>query len=50
MMKIKVLYIVKLSRTFNLIQKRALDLGYTIGEVIPSNFNNQLDAQSNYSR
>ena len=31
-------------------KKKALDLGYSIGEVIPSNFDNQLDVQSNYSK
>ena len=41
---------IEVESRFNLIQKRALDLGYTIGEVIPSNFNNKLDDQSNYSR
>ena len=41
---------IEVESRYNLIQKRASELGYSIGEVIPSNFNNQLDVQSNYSR
>lgn len=41
---------IEVESKYNVIQKRALDFGYSIGEVIPSNFDVQLDVQSNYSR